>query len=180
MEERRLSGRKRTMFQPACIEIESQNYAALIRDCSELGAGFEGDLHLKEGQPLRYRWGNESFYDAVVTWVKGHRFGVEDLRGKYENSERKPFNYRSVRIPTSRAAEVYIRGIRESGELLNVSQRGFCVLLQDALEPGTLATLKVGPNEIEAATLKWADGDRFGFIAPNPLRIEQMSALLAV
>ncbi|WP_237487505.1 hypothetical protein [Parapontixanthobacter aurantiacus] len=167
------------MFQPACIEIEDESHAVLIRDCSEMGAGFEGDLDLMLGQPLRYRWGNEDFYNAKVTWIKGHRFGVEDLRGKYEFAERKPFNYRSVRIPTSRPVDIFIRGIRESAELINVSQRGFCVLLQERPEPGTLATLKSGRNAIEAATLKWSNRNQFGFTTPNPLRIDQMSALLA-
>lgn len=165
-------------FQPACIEVDGRCHIALLRDTNRLGAGFESNLELTCGQPVRYRWGNEDFVDATVIWTGLGKFGVKINPGQLQVRRPSPYAYRSVRVPASLPVSVFAGYRRHDGELINFAHRGACVLLPQAIPEGALATVKIGRDEIEASIFKWADGIKRGIAFSRPLAIREMAAIL--
>ncbi|MCR2832465.1 hypothetical protein [Parerythrobacter lacustris] len=149
-----------------------------MRDLSHEGAGFESDIPLTCGQPISYRWGNEDFRHGTVIWSADGRFGVENDPGTPSYTPCPGFAYRSVRIPASLPATVYVNAVRHEAELVNLAHRGLCVLMDQPVVAGALATVRVGRHLLEAATVKWADGYEKGIALARPLGVRELSAVL--
>ena len=177
--DRRVSSRPSIRYQPACIEIDGNTSVALMRDLTENGAGFESDMNLITGQPIRYRWGNKDFHYGRVVWVENGRFGVENRSDIPKPTHDDCYRYRSVRVPTAIGGVAYVGGKRKDCEVLNIAQRGVCISISGIVERGSLATIKIGKHCLEAATAKWVEGERLGFALSRPLRLGEISAILA-
>lgn len=176
--ERRTLSRHSVRFQPACIQVDGRSHIALLKDTNRLGASFESNLEVTCGQPVRYRWGNEDCVDATVIWTGLGTFGVKINPGQLQLRRPSPYAYRSVRVPASLPVSVLADHRRCDGELVNFAHRGACVLLPQAIPEGALATVKIGRDEIEASTFKWADGIKRGIAFSRPLAIREMAAIL--
>ena len=176
--ERRASSRPSARFQTACIEIDGISSIALMRDLSQDGAGFESDVPLTCGQPISYRWGNEDFFHGKVIWAANGRFGVQNDPDSPVYTPTPGYAYRSVRIPVSLPASVYVDAVRHEAELVNLAHRGLCLLIDQPVVQGSLATIRVGCNLLEAATIKWSDGYEKGIALAQPLSLREMSAML--
>ncbi len=176
--ERRSLPRPSVRFQPACIEADGRCHIALLRDTHRLGAGFESDLPLSCGQTIRYRWGNEDFVTGTVIWTGVGKFSVKADPGQLQAQRSTTFSYRSVRVPASLPVSVFADSRKLDGELINFAHRGACILLSQSIPDGTMATLKVGCNEIDASTFKWTDGIKRGIAFSRPLAIREMAAIL--
>lgn len=174
--ERRQMARSMRVFRPACLESEGETSVALMRDISRSGAGFEGTKRFLIGQEVRYRWGDNEYRSAKVIWVDGLRFGIANDELCHE-ADIIPANYRSVRIPISAPASIFVEGRRVDGELVNFAQKGVCALASSSITQGALATIKIGRRYIENITTKWIEGDRVGFALSKPLPVSEMAAI---
>lgn len=175
--ERRQMERSMRVFRPACLESEGKTSVALMRDVSRSGAGFEGTGRFVVGQEVRYRWGDNDYRSAKVIWVDGSRFGIANDQLGDEN-DLIPNNYRSVRIPISAPASIFVGGRRVEAELVNFAQKGACALAAHSVAQGALATIKIGRHFIENVTTKWVEGDRIGFSLSKPLPLSEMAAIV--
>ncbi len=175
--ERRETERSKKTFIPACLNRDDAVAVAMMRDLSESGAGFESDLPVSIDDLIDYKWGNEEFRSGRVIWADGSRFGVRNI------SARNPLDYsgsryRSVRVPSKGAVRIYCDGSRIEGELVNVSQRGFCVSVPPAIRRGSLATIEVNDHCFEGVTAKWVSKDKAGLTLPAPLSLTKLNAVL--
>lgn len=127
---------------------------------------------------MSYRWGNEDFRHGTVIWSADGRFGVENDPGTPAYSAKPGFAYRSVRIPVSLPASVFVGALRHEAEVVNLAHRGLCVLMDQPVIQGALATVRVGRLLLEAATVKWADGHEKGIALAQPLGMREMSCVL--
>ena len=174
--ERRQMERSMRVLRPACLEIDGAASVALMRDISRSGAGFEGAGRFVVGQEIRYRWGDNGYRSAKVIWVDGSRFGVANDQ-LCDEADLVPAKYRSVRVPISAPASLFVNGDRVEGEVINFAQRGVCILACSPVGQGALATIKIGRRFLENVTSKWIDGDRVGFALAEPLPVREMAAI---
>ena len=175
--ERRVGNRSMRCLLPACIEFGGETTMAVMRDLSNHGAGFEARIELKVGQPLQYSWGTEEPRSGRVIWCHDGRFGIEnDI--VVEPSNPPTHNYRSVRAPMSAPAEIITEGGRAYGEVVNLAQRGLCMLTSKNIAKGTVATIKLGHRRLEFVTAKWSDGDRIGISFPKPIAVFEMAKIM--
>lgn len=176
--ERREVDRSLLIFQPACLEIDGKMHAALMRDISSHGAGFEGPASLQIGQTIRYRWSDEDFRSGTVSWLKDGRFGVTNDRPVVTNLSRNGEAYRSVRIPVQVEGALFLNGIRQDAQICNFAQRGACVDFHGEIETGMAATIKFGRRYFEGAMARWIKGSKVGFTFQRPLPIGEMANML--
>lgn len=174
---RRNTGRFRKTFMPACLSIEDRQSVGLLRDLSVDGAGIQTEASLRIGQHIGYRWGDEEFRTGKVIWIDGLRVGLLNL-DRPNVIEMDPARYRSVRIATHAPVTVHCEGHRIEGELLNIAQRGFCVLAAGKVRQGALATVQIGKRHFEQVTSKWLESDRIGFSLPTSLPIDCMAKVV--
>lgn len=175
-EDRRQKARSVRTYMPACLQIDGQQAVALLRDLSEHGAGFEADLTLRAGQKISYRWGDELPRTGTVIWSDGSFFGIEN--DEAANQVRRSDRYRAVRIPICAPATIFSENSRFDGEVLNIAQRGLCLLTSTGLREGALATIQIGRRVFENATAKWIDSERVGFGFSKPLSVAHTAAIM--
>ena len=151
-----------------------------MRDISTKGAGFESSLTLARGQALRYRWGNEEFREAEVSWFSDGRFGVSHSLDTRPNDHPCRYAYRSVRVPKKCEAAVYVAGERIGALLSNFSQRGIGLRMGCELTTGTLVTLRCGGRYFEGASVRWTRFGVIGFNLATALSVPDMESLALV
>lgn len=174
--DRRKSLRKKSVFQPAYIEAVKSCHIVILRDLTESGAGFVGNVDLKPGERVRVRWGSFDPIVASVMWSRDGRFGLDANFGPHFATT--PTAYRSVRIPMSLPAKIHINGQSHDGELLNLSQGGVAVKLLDEVTPGSLATIDCGEWSFEASTVKWSKDGLAGFRLGRMIPLPTLSAIV--
>jgi hypothetical protein len=174
--DRRRIERSIRTFRPACIEIAGKAYAATMKDCSDYGCGFDGEIPITKGETVRYRWGSRPFVTANVVWVDGTRFGLEN-EFPCEIAPSDAFPYRSVRIPFEETAAVYFGGRCIVGSARNIAQKGFCITTPEPVPTGCLSTLEIAGAVFENATVRWTDGDQAGFALDKPMSIPTLASL---
>ncbi len=174
--DRRQDVRTKAVFQSACIETEAASYAAILRNLSPSGAGFEGDIRARVGDQINIRWGNLEPTLATVRWLTQSGFGVDaDLQLAFTEPHQA---YRSVRIPVGLGARIYVNGRRAEGELINLSQGGAAIAISDQVQPGQLATVLCGAWTFESACIKWIDKGIAGVRLARPIRLPQFSKIV--
>ena len=164
-------------YQPACLEIDQKAHIVLLRDISRSGAGFESDLQVKVGEPLKYRWGNSEYTAGQVSWIENGRFGVENLAGLTSRNQKTKFGYRSVRVPLQADTTVYVDGRPHDAFLHNFGQRGLSLELANDLRAGAMMSVKMGKMVLDAVTVKWCEGNRVGATLRQALRIGEMAQI---
>lgn len=175
--ERRYETRAVQTYQPAYVEAVGRRRMGILRDLSPLGAGLQIDGDYREGQPVAYRHGNEPLRHGTVMWVRDDRIGIAHAQ-PLERLEQESQGYRSVRVPLSAPAQILARGRRCYAELLNIAQKGMCILTDGEFEKGTPATLLVGRHALEATAIAWRRGDHCGIRFSKPLSPQELNAIL--
>lgn len=179
VESRRENDRHLRVYKPALIECDGLGVVGILRDVSSKGAGFEVEgEHFKVGQAIDYRWGDRPDISGRIVWADAGRIGVlnDEIDADYEAALKR---YRSVRLPFSAPANIYVDGMRLAAETLNFAQRGVCALVAGEIRQGALATIEIGRRCFQSATAKWIDGERVGFALRDTMGPGQMNALQA-
>jgi hypothetical protein len=175
--DRRSQPRSIRTLKPVFVETEDTALVALMQDISTTGAGLAVTAPLRIGQDVRYRWGTRPFQTGRVIWVQNGRVGIANDCELLPDDLIEP-NYRSVRVPLSAPATVFVGGKRLDAEILNVAQSGVSALTSQAVPSGALATIKIGRRYFEGATAKWTDKEQTGFRLARALPVSEMSNLL--
>lgn len=180
--ERRQANRFKTAFRASCLIANGKAHIAMIKNMSGAGVMVELDQPLRVGQEVRYFWDEKQIIAARVIWSEGRRHGLEndELQSVFD----RRFAYRSVRVPCSGRAEVWIEGTRFRPQLANLSLGG-AQLSGVYARPGSLLTLRICGVDLESACARWSrprEGTTpalTGVAFAQRLTASQLSAILA-
>ncbi|MDG6077734.1 hypothetical protein E3U23_00780 [Erythrobacter litoralis] len=176
-QERRQLDRLHRIYKPACLLVDGREKPALLRDISSFGAGLETNQRFGIGEAIQYRWADEQFRMGKVIWSHCNRIGIENV-DELNSISSSTKTYRSVRFKGEAPVSVFADGRRYEGELVNLAQRGVCVVSTASLRRGVLATVQIGKHSLESLTARWSSGNKTGFSLPRSLKIENMAAIL--
>ena len=180
LHDRRAVTRVRTVFMPSCIIRNRRVDYAIMRDRSEDGARFSAPAPFKVGERLQYKTGDSQTRNGIVRWAKGGEFGVSHLESASQSDVTEKYNYRSVRVPFQFPTRLFTQGRVRDTQLVNISQMGGCIEGSGAMAVGSLVTLRLFGLSLEAASVKWTDGDLTGLKWARPINCAGLAYLLDV
>ena len=175
--DRRKQTRVKRVFKPAMIKADGISTVGMLRDISGAGIGLEVEEGLFQvGQNIECVWGCNDPLSGTVIWAEDGRIGVASHvpDTKFEDTSTQ---YRSVRIPVTAGANIYLDGKRLVAETVNFAQKGFCAVVSGKIRHGALATIEIGRRSFFNATAKWMKGEKAGFAIAQPLSIGEMQHL---
>ncbi|EAQ30115.1 hypothetical protein NAP1_05045 [Erythrobacter sp. NAP1] len=173
--ERRANRRFLAAFRPACLIINNRIRLGMIRNMSDLGVMIECETPLKKGDRVSYFWDENKIVQARVAWSDGNRHGLDnDEQARVFDPEH---SYRSVRIPCSLHAKVWISGNCHTVRVVNLSMGGMQI---DGIEAraGSPLTIAIGGLEIYNACVRWSNGRLAGIHFPKRLSQSELAQLM--
>lgn len=173
--DRREARRFKTAFRPGCVVVGNRVLLGMIRNMSKDGVMIEIDKPLRIGQRVAYFWDEKSLVPAKVAWSEGNRHGLENDDEATIFDTR--FSYRSVRVPCTLDAEIWVSGNRHRVEVANLSLGGMRVrgLGDVARRPLTIC---MAGMEIYNAEIRWTRGGESGIRFTDRLTQSQLAAVL--
>lgn len=139
-----------------CLVKNISAGGALIRAYSNLEAGQQIVVELKEGQPV----------SGAVSWVKGSDAGLQfdepvDVLDLLKSSSDGP-RPRMPRIEISCICFVREGAVIHRSRVVNISQGGISVESPNALTIGSDVTVSLAGLPPQSAVVRWNEGDRYG------------------
>lgn len=156
MLDRRHEPRATSTFKSAYVQTQSGLFYVTLRNVSDSGVCLDAYPGAAEGDEIQYCFDSTGPRTGVVKWVKDGRFGVSTEPDSFVNGTPQNFPPRSVRLPLSFAASLFINGHQEGVMISNLSIRGACINSPYKLQAGQLVSLKIADRCFELATIRWA------------------------
>lgn len=175
-EERRKLWRFPAAFRPACVMVDGRMLLGTIRNMSRKGVMVELDTPLRPGTKVAYFWDETRLVNATVIWCDENRVGLENE--KEERLYDPTYSYRSVRVPCSLEAMVWIKGDSRRVTVLNLSLGGMRIKNAE-VHVGVPLTVRIGGAELYNVAVKWTKKDEAGLRFAERLNRQQLSAILA-
>ncbi|MDY7097043.1 MAG: PilZ domain-containing protein [Pseudomonadota bacterium] len=170
MIERRAERRTISVFKAAYIETDTGVHFVTLKNISASGVCFAGYADLRIGQQITCCFDSSGVRNGEVRWVRDGEFGLAMEEADILAIEaRNTFPPRSVRLPLEMDAKIYVQGNRFRSQVHNLSIRGACITRVHGMRPGSLVSLEISGHSFEAATVKWADGERAGIRFAQPV-----------
>jgi len=179
MTDRRQQPRVRSMFVSAYIRTGNGLQFVTLRNISEAGLCFDAYPGVTEGDEIEFCVDAGGLHCGTVRWVKDGRCGVSSDRHGLTDRSALPFPPRSVRLPLTAPADLFVRGQRSQVTLSNLSMRGACVSGDLALAPGQLVSLRIGDCFLEMAAVRWSKPGLSGIRFAAPIRLGRFRELVA-
>jgi hypothetical protein len=174
--ELRREGRVQTVYQPCCLRFGNHCNLGLIRNVSQGGLMVETDLDAPQGAEIEYFQETAHWRRARVVWREGRRMGLNNI----DEAERDGphFPHRSLRIPTSLVARLWVAGQGVEVGIGNISNKGVLAFGVPPIACGNLVTLTIAGREFANTSLRWwADGSA-GFAFERPMSMRALTELL--
>lgn len=177
-EDRREAARVTTVYRPCCVDNGDRAGSGLIRNWSETGAQIETSLPMQLGDTISYFWDTLFSVECTVIWQHNGKVGVEHKeRIEMPTSEYPP---RTVRIPCSQTARIWVGGVGHDCKLANVSLVGAQLFGVVPIPKGWLVTLEIGGNYFTSCSVRWASDGSMGIQFGKKIRVEQLEGILDV
>jgi hypothetical protein len=174
--DQRREGRVQTVYQPCCVRSGAQCNLGLIRNISQGGLMIETDLDVEPGIEIEYFQETVHWRRARVIWRKGRRLGLENI-DEFE-PDSPSFPHRSLRIPTSLVARLWLAGRGVEVGIGNISHKGVLAFGVPPIACGQLVTLTIAGREFANTSLRWwADGSA-GFQFERPISMRALTELI--
>ncbi len=169
MLERREEPRARSMFKSAYIRTESGLQFVTLRNISDSGVCLDAWAGVAEGDDVEFCIDSSGLKKGTVRWVKGALCGISSSGLDPWQCGAQAFPPRSVRLPLSVPAQIYVNGRAEQVALQNLSIRGACFRSSIALVPGQLVSLRMAEVCFERANIRWVQDGLFGLRFADPV-----------
>ncbi len=178
MNDRRQAQRSIATFKSAYVLNSAGIHFVTLRNISETGICFDACPGVSVGDEITFSYDSEGPKSGTVRWVADGRFGVSASIGQLPGScpSRRPL--RSVRLPMSLKAELFVEGRREQVAIHNLSLRGTCIDSVPGLRPGQLVSIEIGGRSFELATVRWQAAHRAGICFAKPVAPHEFRALV--
>jgi hypothetical protein len=172
----RREGRVQTVYQPCCLRSGTQCNLGLIRNLSPGGLMVETDLDVPAGTEIEYFQETAHWRRARVAWRDGRRMGLANIDEVEPDGPHFP--HRSLRIPTSLVARLWVAGQGVEVGIGNISNKGVLAFGVPPIACGNLVTLTIAGQEFANTSLRWwADGSA-GFAFERPISMRALTELL--
>jgi len=170
MIERRRERRGISTFRSAYVRAGGAFYFVTLRNISDSGICLEGDVDVAVGDTIEYCFDSNGERSGVVKWVEDGRFGVSAASDEVPpDGLGAAYPPRSVRLPITYTASLFVDGCSRTVELHNLSLRGACVAGMESLAPGQLVSLEIAGRSFELATVRWARAGLAGIRFAEPV-----------
>lgn len=156
MLDRRHEPRATSTFKSAYVRTQSGLFYVTLRNVSDSGVCLDAYPGAAEGDEIQYCFDSAGPRTGVVKWVKDGRFGVSAEADSLANGSPQIFPPRSVRLPLSFSAHLFVNGRQEAVTISNLSIRGACISSPYEFRAGQLVSLKIADRCFELATIRWA------------------------
>lgn len=181
MRDRRNEPRKISTFKSAYVRTEQGLHFVTLRNISDSGICLDTYPGVAEGQQIEYCIDSAGPRTGIVRWVHDGRFGVSADAAESPAIDLAAYPARSVRIPLSFSAHLFVGGRQEQVIIHNLSIRGTCISSLPGFEPGQLVSVKIADTVFELASIRWVAQGRAGvrFAAPiHPAAFRDLVARL--
>lgn len=156
MLDRRHEPRATSTFKSAYVRTQTGLFYVTLRNVSDSGVCLDAYPGAAEGDEIQYCFDSAGPRTGVVKWVKDGRFGVSAEPDSLVNVTPQIFPPRSVRLPLSFSANLFVCGRQEDAMISNLSIRGACISSPYKFQAGQLVSLKIAGRCFELATIRWA------------------------
>ena len=168
--ERRAFDREVTAFKAAYLLIGDRMHFVTLKNISEYGVKFAGCSSVKVGDKVRFGFDPTRLCEGVVRWVEGGSFGIQTSnRDAYKLITQSAYPLRSLRLPVSADASLFLDGRETAVQIMNLSIRGMCIRSHVDLSPNMEVSIFMNGYSFEGATVRWVDRDRAGIRFATPV-----------
>jgi hypothetical protein len=166
------------MFKGAYVRNKDELHFVTLRNISESGLCFDVFPGVEVGAEIEFCFDSVEPKTGVVKWVQDGRFGVNVPEGSLLLPHQTGARPRTVRVPLSVKARVYIDGQRTEVSVHNLSLRGFCVDHVTGMRVGQLISIELGGHSFALATVRWLRNNRAGICLAEPVQFAQFRELV--
>lgn len=169
MFERRQEPRAQAVFKSAYVQTSDGLEFVTLRNISDSGLCFDSWPGAAEGDEVEFCIDSNGLRKGTVRWVKGGLCGINSTELSPSQWGSQMFPSRSVRLPLSVPAQLYLHGRSAAATLHNLSIRGACIRSEAALVRGQLVSLQIANACFERADVRWERHGLFGLRFADPV-----------
>jgi hypothetical protein len=165
-DERRADERHLTLFRVGSILLDARRELCLVKNISAGGALIRAYCRLEPDLKLQIELKEEQAVSGIVSWVRGSDAGITfdervDVVDLLTSSDGGP-RPRMPRVEVRCIAFIREGATTNRATLVNISQGGLSVECENQLTVGAEVTVSLPGFHPQPATVRWAEGSRYG------------------
>lgn len=151
----------------------------ILRNLSDSGICLDAYPGAVPGSEIEFCFDSDGPRKGIVRWVENGRCGVSaQLSGVTQACDSGYFRPRSVRLPLSLDANLFVHGWCTRVAIKNLSLSGTCIDGVSGLAIGQLVSIQIGDHSFEQATVRWSEGGRCGMRFAKPLSRSEICQII--
>lgn len=180
MLDRRLEARAISTFKSAYLRSKAGLHFVTLRNISASGICLDACPDLAEGDLVEYCFDGNAPRTGIVRWVDAGRCGVSaDDVATPDADTTRCLPARTVRLPLSCSARLFVDGRPHDVVVHNLSIRGTCIGGFGKLVPGQLVSIAIGNRTFALASVRWTEQDLAGIRFDTPVHPAEFRDLVA-